>query len=435
MRLRTKKHQTGLAALAALLVAVAVSVAPLAFAPPARAQAPTPQAPATRYLGTVTAISGDTLTVKTDAGQVNTVEVPSSAQLKRITPGQTDLSKAESLDFGSIAVGDRVLVNLDPNSTVSTTGGTPQALRVIAIKKADVAQKQQSETAQWNQGVHGLVKSVDAAAGVIQVSVRVGAVTKEVAVDTTTSTVLKRYAPGSVRFDQAQPAPITSIQPGDQLWARGTKSADGSSIAADGIVSGSFLSIAGTILSTDITGSTVTVKDLATKKPVTVHITGDAQLQRLPDTMAAFLAARLKGGQAGGPGGGQTGRRTGRRRRSSGWERGGKWCRRRRTAQLQSSGRRGTNGPRDRAGTRAADPARKFAERRSGDDRCHRRFFRRKRGQAARRCRTTARSSASTGSALQLEYQLGRFRGRRRVIPSTLLSIIFNRLQAREFCI
>ena len=29
-----------------------------------------------RYLGTVTAISGDTLTVKTDAGQMNQVEVP-----------------------------------------------------------------------------------------------------------------------------------------------------------------------------------------------------------------------------------------------------------------------------------------------------------------------------------------------------------------------
>jgi hypothetical protein len=76
-----------------------------------------------RYLGTVTAISGDTLTVKTDAGQVNTVEVPSSAQLKRIAPGQTDLTKAEALDFSSIATGDRVLVTLDPNAT----GSTPQA--------------------------------------------------------------------------------------------------------------------------------------------------------------------------------------------------------------------------------------------------------------------------------------------------------------------
>src|ERR1700677_3000646 len=128
MRLKTIKRPTGLAARAALLLAVAVAVAPLAFAPLAHAQTqPAPAQPTqtqvARYLGTVTAINGDTLSVKTDAGQVNTVEVPSTAQLKRIAPGQTDLSKAEALDFGSIAVGDRVLVNLDPNAT----GGTPQA--------------------------------------------------------------------------------------------------------------------------------------------------------------------------------------------------------------------------------------------------------------------------------------------------------------------
>jgi hypothetical protein len=258
------------------------------------------QTPAMRYLGTVTGISGDTLTVKTDAGQVNTVEVPTTAQLKRIAPGQTDLSKAEALDFASIATGDRVLVTLDPNAA----GGTPQALRVIAIKQADVARKQQTEAELWNQGVHGLVKSVDGTSGTILVNVRAGTVTKEVAVHTTTSTVLKRYAPGSVRFDQAQPAPIATIQAGDQLWARGTKNADGTEIAADSIVSGTFLSIAGTILSTDSTASTVTVKDLATKKPVTVRISSDAQMRRLDDRVSAFLAARLKGGQGGGQGAG-----------------------------------------------------------------------------------------------------------------------------------
>ncbi len=130
------------------------------------------------------------------------------------------------------------------------------------------------------------VKSVDAAAGVIQVNVRVGAATKAVAVNTTSATVLKRYAPGfgALRSGTACADCRIDSTHGDQLWARGTKSADGSSIAADGIVSGSFLSIAGTILSTDTAASTLTVKDLATKKPVTVHITGDAQLQRLPDT-------------------------------------------------------------------------------------------------------------------------------------------------------
>ncbi len=295
MRFGTKMRATGVLVLAALVAAAA----PLILVRTIQAQTQPAQTQVVRYLGTVTAISGDTLTVKTDAGQVNQVEVPATAQLKRIAPGQTDLSKAEILDFASIATGDRVLVTLDPNTIGGATGATPQALRIIAIKQADVAQKQQNEAEQWNQGVHGLVKSVDAAAGVIEVNVRVGVQTKEVAVNTSSSTVLKRYAPGSVRFDQAQPAPITAIKPGDQLWARGTKNADGSAIAADGIVSGSFLSIAGTILSTDSTASTLTVKDLATKKPVTIHFTADAQLRRLPDTMAAILAARLKGGTGG----------------------------------------------------------------------------------------------------------------------------------------
>ncbi len=264
-----------------------------------------------RYLGTVTAISGDTLTVKTDAGDVHTVQVPSTALLKRIEPGQTDLSKAEPLDYGSIATGDRVLVTLVPNAT----GGTPQAARIIAIKKADVTRMQEDQTQAWNQGVHGLVKSVDPATGVILVNVRTGTVTKQVTVNTSKATVLKRYAPGSVVFDQAQPAPIDAIHPGDQLWARGTKNADGTAIAADGVVSGSFRSIPGTILSTDLAASAITVKDLVTKKPVTVHITTGAQLRRLDSALATRLAARLKGNQAGsggrsaynGPGGGSAG--------------------------------------------------------------------------------------------------------------------------------
>jgi hypothetical protein len=61
----------------------------------------------------------------------------------------------------------------------------------------------------------------------------------------------------------------------------------------------------------DTAGSTLVLKDLATKKQVTIHITADAQMRRLPDRMAAMLAARLKGtsGGAGGnsAGGGQSG--------------------------------------------------------------------------------------------------------------------------------
>jgi hypothetical protein len=283
----------------AVLGAVALAAFLLAAAPGARAQL-------MRYLGSITAINGDTLTVKTDAGDVHQVQVPTTAVLKRIAPGQTDLTKAEPLDFSSLAVGDRVLVTLDPNAT----GGTPQAARIIAIKQADVAKKQEAENAAWNQGVHGLVKSVDATAGVIVVTTRIGPITKDVTVNTTAATMLKRYAPGSVVFDQAQPAPIGAIHPGDQLWARGTRNADGTVIAADGIVSGTFRSIPGTVISTDATASTVTVKDLSAKKsaqPVTVRISADAQMRRLDDNVATRLAAGLKGNAAGAGGRGAYG--------------------------------------------------------------------------------------------------------------------------------
>ena len=252
-----------------------------------------------RYLGSITAINGDMLTVKTDAGDVHQVQVPSTAQLKRIEPGQTDLTKAEALEFSSLAVGDRVLVNIDPNATA----GTPQAARIIAIKKADVTKMQQAQTQAWAQGVHGLVKSVDPQTGAIVVSVRTGTQTKDVTVNITKATTLKRYAPGSVSFDQAQPGPIGAIHPGDQLFARGTRNADGSAMAADDVVSGSFRSIPGTILSVDTAASTITVKDLATKKPVTVKITADSQMRRLDSAIATRMAAGLKGNPAGAGGG------------------------------------------------------------------------------------------------------------------------------------
>jgi hypothetical protein len=258
------------------------------------------QAAASHFLGTITEISGDKLTVKPAQGDAQQVEVPSTAKLQRIEPGQTNLSTAVAMQFSELAVGDRVLVNLDPSSTSTP----PQAARVVAIKQADVAKRQQQEVEDWQKnGVDGLVKSVDAASGTIVLTRRVGGVQKAVTIHTTPSTTLKRYAPGSVRFDEAQAAPISAIQAGDQLRARGTKSADETELAATDIVSGSFRNISGTVISTDPGSSTVVLKDLATKKPVTIKVGAETQMKRLDNRIAQFLATRLKGDAAGGSGG------------------------------------------------------------------------------------------------------------------------------------
>jgi len=250
------------------------------------------QAAAQRFVGTITAISGDTLTIKTDSGEPHQVQVPASAVLKQIAPGQKDLSTAETIQISNLASGDRVLVKLDPNAT----GATPQALQIIAMKQTDIAQRQQQELSDWQRnGIGGLVKSVDPAASVVMVTTGAGPAMKTVTVHITQKTMLKRYASSSIRFADAQPAPLDAIKAGDQFRAKGQKNADGTEINATEVVSGSFRNISGTVSSIDTAGSTVTVKDLATKKNVTVHITPAAQMRRLPDMMARMIAARLKG--------------------------------------------------------------------------------------------------------------------------------------------
>ena len=268
-------------------------VALLSVAPLASAQAPP------RLVGTIITISGTTLTVKTDVDGERQIEVPNTVAIKRVTPGQKDLSSAESIPFSELAVGDRVLVKLDAEAS----GATPRALQIIAIKQTDIELKQQKEREDWQRrGVGGLVKSVDADAGAIVVNSGFGATAKTVTVQTTKATVLKRYAPASVQYDAAQPAPIGAIHAGDQLRARGTKNADGTELQAEEVVSGSFRNISGVITSLDMTTSTMVVKDLATKKPVTIHVSPAAHMRRLPEAMARMLATRLKGTPGAGAG-------------------------------------------------------------------------------------------------------------------------------------
>src|SRR6202012_5095010 len=106
-----------------------------------------------RLLGTVTAGSGDTITLKSDAGVVATITVSDTTRLVRTAPGQKDLTGATVIHVQDLAIGDRVLVRATPGSAKNTY--TAQA--VIAMKQGDIAQKQQQEREDWQKrGVGGI---------------------------------------------------------------------------------------------------------------------------------------------------------------------------------------------------------------------------------------------------------------------------------------
>jgi len=262
-------------------------------------------APATnRFLGTITAVGTGVLTVKTDAGVEHKVTVPEGVRIQRIAPGAKDLSSAATIQFSDLAVGDRVLVRLAPEPTTDPV----TAISIVAIPQADLAQKQQQEREDWQKnGVGGLVKSVNAGTGEIVIVSGAGPTQKTIALHTSPTTILRRYAANSVDYNQAKPGPLETIQAGDQLRARGTKNADGTELTAVEVVSGSFRNISGVISSINAGAATITLKDLLTKQNVTVHIGADTQMRKLPETMARVLSSMTNPAAANGTAGGQGG--------------------------------------------------------------------------------------------------------------------------------
>lgn len=261
--------------------------------PPQAGQPSSPQNPATaRPVGAIKAISGNTIILTTDAGSDLTVQVQDGTKFMRIAPGQKDLKDATPVLLTDLQTGDRILVR----GKLADDGKTVLAASVIAMKKADIAEKQSHEREEWQKhGLGGLVSSVDAANDSIAIALPSMGEKKTVAIHLSKDTVLRRYASDSVKFDDAKPAPLDQIKPGDQLRARGTRSPEGSDFTADEIVSGTFRNIAGTISALDASAGTITVQDLVSKRPITVKVAPESQLRKLPPPMAQRIAARLKG--------------------------------------------------------------------------------------------------------------------------------------------
>ncbi len=249
-----------------------------------------------RVAGTIKSVQADSITLASDAGVEVTAKLATSTRILRVAAGQSDLKNATVLKAEDLQPGDRVLVR----GQASADGHSIAALSIMVMKQADVSARQEHDRDDWQKrGVGGLVSAVDAASGTITISSAALVGNKSIAIRTTKSTVARRYAPDSVRFDDAKPAPLDQIKPGDQLRARGTRNADGNEVTADEIVSGTFRNIAGTITAVDPASNSMTVQDAIGKKAVVVKVSADSQIKKLPAEMAQRIALRMKGGANG----------------------------------------------------------------------------------------------------------------------------------------
>lgn len=248
-------------------------------------------------VGDAASVAADKIVVATKTGPFEVVINDKSAFKKVSAENPTNLTGATTAALTDIAVGDKLTVT----GIMAADGKSMPARSVYFIAKADIAAKQVKEAADWQRrGIAGKVTVVNAATNQMTLETRTLTATANVVVTPKDGAKFLRYAPDSVRFDEALPSTVGETKVGDMVRALGEKSSDGLSFSAEQIVAGAFQTVAGTVKSIDAAKNEVVIKNLQNNKDVTI-IVGDASvLKRFPQEQAEMLARFQMMGAGGG---------------------------------------------------------------------------------------------------------------------------------------
>jgi len=266
----------------------------------AAAQTPAPRTQVSGIVSSVTAAEKQ-VALQTTKGETLALTVDERTSVLHATPGETDPKKWTKMPLAEISSGDEVLAYvrgaLDQKPLIAST--------LVVRTKGDLASMAQKQLDDWKKrGTVGNVTAVDAGAKTI--TIKVGS--KEWTLKPTDKTDFHRYSLDSNKPSDAKPSSLAEVKPGDQVNVLGEKNNESSTITAETIYAGTFRQLAATIVSIDPAANEMKVTDLATKKPLTIKISPESAMKKLPDQLATMLARRYGvAARSGGPGGGAPG--------------------------------------------------------------------------------------------------------------------------------
>jgi hypothetical protein len=227
-----------------------------------------------RILGTITVADLDNrqISLQTDRGELYAVKVLPEAKVQRVAPGQTDLTKAETIEIRTLATGDRILARGQQDAAMKTI----LAAQIIVIPKQSLVSRDAARQQEWKTGALArVVKStspltIQSKGNVLWT------------IDAAGVQSIHRYADDSSKFANARVAQLAELQPGDQMKVLGGRDADAKTVKAVEIVFGRFTTLGGEIKSIDAANQTLTVYDLSTRKNITIQVSQEARITRLP---------------------------------------------------------------------------------------------------------------------------------------------------------
>jgi hypothetical protein len=246
-----------------------------------------------QLIGEITSLDAGSgqVTIRTSAGANVTFQVGDETSFLRIAPGERSLDKAEKITRADIAVGDRVLVR--GGASGAAIGQPFTARQLIVVSRQALDSRREREREDWRRrGLNGRVTAVNPAAKEVTISVRSREGAQDVIVGVPESVRLLRYAPDSVRREDARPGSFADLKVGDQIRALGERSADGARFTPEEIISGAFSRARGTIVETNAERGEVTIKDEQTGKNLVVTVGKNSSVRRIPAEFVEEMARR-----------------------------------------------------------------------------------------------------------------------------------------------
>ncbi len=257
-----------------------------------RAQATDASVKPSVVIGEVSAVSESKIVLQTKDGAVD-VALSEKTEYKRVSAEKPSLATAVASNFSDIGIGDKVIIT----GILATDKKSIPAKSVYLMTKSDIAQKQTKDQERWKtRGISGQVTAINPQTKEIAVTSRGLMGETKILLTTGDNAVFRRYAQDSISYNEAKTSSLDEIKVGDSIRALGDKSADGASLKAEEIISGSFQTIGGTITAVNQTKNEITIENIQTKKAVTVMVGQNSVLKQFPAEMAQRLAAFQNGG-------------------------------------------------------------------------------------------------------------------------------------------
>lgn len=250
-------------------------------------------------------ISGDVVSVDTSAIKIKAA----SGEITAMVSEKTDFKKAAADDpkkmtpssLSDISAGDKVLVSGFP----SEDGKTVPAIRVYLMSKSEIAQRNAKEAAEWRtRGISGTISAINVQTNQVTIDVPGLMSTTKTVLTPKADATFRRYSTESFKFSDAKIGTFADLAVGDSIRAKGDRSADGSSFAAEVVLTGAFQQVVGTVKSIDAAANEVVITDRITKKDVSISFATASTMKRFPPEFAERMAGGpMAGGGAPGAGG------------------------------------------------------------------------------------------------------------------------------------